>query len=208
MLSHVKMLFGLVGSIVVLGAIVGIASANRLSTSSRNIRATWAFLHNEAGGGTAPGCPVTLEGSLHSATIAKVIEALVGFISRATVNSNGCGAGSATLLQESLPWHVRYKGFAGALPNITSINTAIIGWSWRYQEGGFGITCLARSTATEPLLLTLNRNVTTRALTSADVGGQINANCGGEALFPLRFSGRSSSLTLLGATTAITVTLI
>ena len=202
MSKYARLLLTLIGATVMLGALVGTASANRLSTSNRNIRATWARMTFSGGFGDVV-CPVTLEGSLHSAVMTKVLHALIGHISRGTVASGSCTSGRATILQASLPWHVTYEGFIGALPNITALRTLVIGAGFQIQEPTFGVTCLARTEVGRPAYGTYNRNTATGALTSVDVSGTIP--CSG---FTGTLSGRSSTVTLLGTNTAVTITLI
>jgi len=104
---------------------VNSASANHLSVSSQNFRLVWTALtfFGEGTGSTENTiiCPVTLEGSFHSSTLAKVIGALIGHVTRATVVGTSCTGGRATILQETLPWHVTYEGFSGTLPRITAV---------------------------------------------------------------------------------------
>lgn len=129
---------------------VGSASANRLSYSSQLFRIIWTSLtFSEAGGNFPISCPVTLEGSFHSTTFSKVRELLVGFITRASVNNAGCTEGQATILSESLPWHVRYQSFTGTLPAITGVRHYLIGAAFQI-EPGLGIRCLARSSEAFP----------------------------------------------------------
>jgi hypothetical protein len=129
---------------------VGSASANRLSYSSQLFRIIWTSLtFSESGGNFPISCPVTLEGSFHSRTMAKVTEALVAYINRAIVNNPGCTEGQATILSETLPWHVTFQGFSGTLPAITGVRHYLIGAAFQI-EPGLGIRCLARSTATSP----------------------------------------------------------
>ena len=128
----------------------GSASANRFSYSSQSFRIIWTSLtFSEAGGNFPISCPVTLEGSFHSATVAKVREALVGYITRASVNNAGCSEGQATILRESLPWHVKYQSFTGTLPRITGVRHYLIGAAFQI-EPGLGIVCLARSSERFP----------------------------------------------------------
>jgi hypothetical protein len=210
MCRHAKTLLAVVGATVMLTALVSSASAGRLSTTSKNTRATWASLELiEPVFGSTVRCPITVEGSFHSATMGKVAGALVGHISRSTINTTGCSGGRATILQASLPWHIRYSGFTGTLPNITALRTDAIGVQIRI-EGAFG-SCLFTSSVTQPIIGTLNRSVATRSLTSVTTGGGIVSNeaCGpfGERISG-SFGGTSNSLTVLGTTTLITITLI
>lgn len=127
---------------------VGSASANRLSYSNQGFRIVWTSLtFSESGGGLPIRCPVTLEGSFHSATLPKVTDSLVSYITRAVIGV--CQEGNATILRESLPWHVTYQSFEGALPRITSVRHQLIGAAFQV-EPGLGIICLARTTSTFP----------------------------------------------------------
>ena len=114
------------------------ASANRLSiTSSRLWRVTWTSLRirNSSNSSTVL-CPVTLEGSFHSATLVKTLNSLVGYVKRASVNNTACTGGHATLDQASLPWHIRYRGYSGVLPNITLIIDSLVGVRFTIETGG------------------------------------------------------------------------
>src|SRR5215207_6699629 len=176
MSKYTKTLLALVGATVMLSALVAGASANRLSSTSRNIRATWASMEFIEPLNSTVRCPVTLEGSLHSGIITKTPGALIGHISRGTVATSSCSGGTASILQANLPWHVRYSGFAGTLPNITVMRTTVIGASFRVA-GPFG-TCLFTSSAAQPTTGDFNRAVVGGALTSVNVGGEITSNEG------------------------------
>jgi hypothetical protein len=122
------------------------ASANRLSVSSRLIRVRWTVL-TWSFGTNSIRCALTLEGSFHSGTIRKVERALIGHISRASVAA--CSNGSATVLQETLPWHLRYAGFTGTLPAIRTLSFQILGLSLSLQPSG-SVKCLGRTTEEAP----------------------------------------------------------
>ncbi len=129
---------------------VGSASANRLSYSSQGFRIIWTSLtFSESGGDFPISCPVTLEGSFNSATFAKVRDAQAGLITRAVVNNPSCSEGQATILSETLPWHVTYQSFSGTLPAILSVRYDLLGAAFRI-EPGLGVVCLARSSETFP----------------------------------------------------------
>jgi hypothetical protein len=133
-----------------LALFVGSASANKLSYSNQAFRIIWTSLtFSESGGNFPISCPVTLEGSFHSRTAAKVRDALAGLITRAVVNNPGCTEGQATILGESLPWHVTYQSFSGTLPSIIGVRYNLIGAAFQI-EPGLGISCLARSSARFP----------------------------------------------------------
>jgi hypothetical protein len=128
---------------------VGSASANRLSISGGRLwRAVFRPLRFLSVGATATSCEVTLEGSFHSGTIRKVERALIGHISRASVGR--CEVGSATVLNETLPWHVQYLGFEGRLPEITRVRLILVGAGFQIKDGIFGQVCLSRTSEAEP----------------------------------------------------------
>jgi hypothetical protein len=196
-----KLLFAVVGASVLLGSLVSVASARNFSHSNTGIRATFRSVEFGGGFGTTR-CDLTLEGSLHSRTLPKVLRSLIGYITRAILQKP-CLVGDATILTATLPWHTTYAGFSGTLPNIQSIVTNTIGSSFSAIEPAFGFACLSRTTTESPATGTYNREAG-GALTTAIIGGTIPTSCGLNG----RLSGTSSTLTLLGTTARITVTLI
>ncbi|HEX7289662.1 MAG TPA: hypothetical protein VF250_00930 [Conexibacter sp.] len=169
-----KMLLATIGVAVLLGTLVGAASARNLSVSNQQLRAQFRELRFSGLFGTG-SCQVTAEGSFHSRTIAKVVGQLVGYITRGILGP--CATGTVTVLNETLPWHVRYSGFAGTLPNIASIRANIINVAFRVRTPE-GFNCLARSTPEQPAIVTFNRDVATNAVTSAVIGGTVETTCG------------------------------
>ncbi|HEV7774718.1 MAG TPA: hypothetical protein VGO48_15665 [Conexibacter sp.] len=194
-----KLLLALVGATVLLGALVSSASAGRLSHSANTLNATYARMDFRGGLGTLE-CEVILNNTLHTRTITKTRLLLMGYITAANVNR--CARGSATLLRETLPWHVRYDSFAGTLPNITSIVTRVIGFSFRFTEPVFRISCLLRTTPEQPLIQSYN--LTGGTITSATVGGSIPCNPGA---ITFSFSGSTTAVAEAGGA-RVTVTLI
>ena len=194
----------LLGATILLGALVGAASARNFSISNQSLRGAFRAVEFETPSGPTR-CPVTMEGSFHSRTAAKVLGTLMGYITSAILGP--CSVGVATILRETLPWHIRYSGFEGALPEIRSIIAHIVGAAWRIRESGFGITCLARSSAAEPAVVNFHRSVITHEITEANIGGRIRdgAECG-NALG--QFTSDSGSVTQVGSTTRLTLTLI
>src|SRR5512142_1076305 len=97
------------------------ASANRLRLTERALRITCApmttYLVLEPATTLTIPCNVTMEGSLHSASFSKVRGALIGYITRASVNASSCREGTVAFRSERLPWHIRYDVYAGILPN-------------------------------------------------------------------------------------------
>jgi hypothetical protein len=197
-----QMLLAMIGATVLLGACVGSASAGNLSLSSQTFRVTFRNLTFSGGFGEVE-CQTTLEGSLHGRTMAKVIGSLIGYITRAIVGH--CEIGSATILRETLPWHVRYSGFEAILPEITSL---IVHTETRFRiREPFGITCLFASTAERPATLTFHRSKVTHELTEAQRGGTITAGAGCTGITGTISSGNEPVMAL-NSLTAITVTLI
>jgi hypothetical protein len=193
-----RTLFAMAGATVLLGALVATASAGRLSSSSQTLRATFSRVDFGGGFGTSE-CPLTLEGSFHSKTLAKVAGSLTGYITRAIVGT--CIRGSGTILTATLPWHVRYVSFAGTLPAIQRINAQISGVNFNIREPTFGVSCLA-SNASMNVAFTREAS---GALTSAAVEGpNIETSCGIRGTL----SGTSTAFTVLGSGGRITVTLI
>jgi hypothetical protein len=74
----------------VLAAFVATASAQRFETSNQGIRATFAELRFGTIEEIEGRCPVTVEGTFHSRTIAKNGESLVGYITRGILNRSAC----------------------------------------------------------------------------------------------------------------------
>jgi len=192
--------FALIAALTLAGA--DQAAAESLSLSNSSFRVTWSSLSFEAG--VSPvRCPITLEGSFHSGTLLKVAGTLIGNVTRAAAGT--CTSGTVTVLTETLPWHVKYASFAGALPNITTVNVSTVGAAFSGREPVFGVTCLFRSTAEAPSTLAVTREAG-GALTTASAGGTIPENGCGLGV-SARLSG-SGTVTLLGAATRISLTLI
>ncbi len=195
-------------AIVALGAGVSSASATRLALSSNTIRVVWTDFEKTATGIGTMRCPVTLEGTLHSRTIVKVVESLIGYVTRATIDKSRCSGGFSRFLTETLPWHIRYASFEGALPSISAFNTTVIGVSLLDLVNFFGtdISCLYRSSTVEPVNLRWRRDAG-GLLTTVLVSGRIRSLSGG--LCPEEvLSGKSATPTVLGSSTGITMTLV
>jgi hypothetical protein len=163
-----KLLLAGLTAALAFGAFVSASSANRLALSGQQFRATWnklAFV-----GFVRVECHVTIEGSFHSRTIKKVLEALVGYVSRVTVDSTNCTNGSARALNEFLPWHIRYGGFTGTLPIITGINLRLVEGRFLVQVAGIApAKCLYTSSVASPMRGIVNRNTGTGVASSLTV---------------------------------------
>jgi hypothetical protein len=217
MRTHTRLILGALTAAIVLATAVGTASANRLSTSNRNFRATWSpltFQSNEEGGITI-ACNVTLEGSFHYASILKVARSLIGYVTKANVAHPCTGSGEAWadngienaglgVIANSLPWHVTYEGFEGTLPNIGGVRlllhprftlrTALTGLC-KYEGNAQGVVKLGAG------------GVTQRIAPDPTVGiGKISGGffCPGTGFF----GAATGTVTLLGTNTPITITLI
>lgn len=205
MSHHVKVLSTCLGAAIVLMTAVSVASANRLLVSNKEMRIVWRPLTVETIG-EAVRCDVTLEAEFHSTTIHKVSPALVGNVTRASVSN--CTEGTATMLTETLPWHVTYKGFEGSLPRPTLVSFSVINASFRVDPPGLP-ACLGRTTTTNPatgeFLIEPNGLVTSLA---ADASAQIPLSGGfGCGLFQGRFLG-TARVTNLSGTQNIAIRLI
>ena len=146
---YTKLLLASLTATAILAMAISSASANRLSVSNNRLwRVTWTSLRflNNVNTNTVL-CPVTLEGSFHSATIVKTIGALLGYVTRASLINN-CTGGHATIRTETLPWHIRYRGYSGTLPNITLIILGLSRTRFRVETGG--ITCEVTTEDTNP----------------------------------------------------------
>ena len=211
MTHRTKLLLTTLTTTAILAIAVSSATASHLSVSNQNFRSTWTSLRFNAGGNIIL-CPVTLETSFHSATFSKTSGLLIGYVTRASIigSSPSCVGGTATVRGETLPWHIRYRSFTGTLPNISGAVVGLIGASFRVQPAG-SLACNATTTATHPAVGTININTTTHVAESAtpDPNARIPLEEGfcvfaGEG----SFEESSQTLTVLGSTTRITVTLI
>jgi hypothetical protein len=206
-----RLLLAALAATLCMGLTVGMASANKLSVSSRNFRMTWSSMEFRGSEGTTLiRCPVTFEGSFHSSTIAKVASSLVGHISRAPLASAACTTGAAegvTLDAETLPWHVTYESFAGTLPNITRANLGFHKRQERIRVLGF--VCLYQPAAAG-----------VQDSLSVGAGGAITSTTLGSAGLLLKIQGPTppcpqeqtdigiSNFTVQGSTTSISIRLI
>jgi len=117
-----------------LATAVSTASANNLAVSNQNVRASWRSLEFVSALVTIR-CPVTLEGSLHSRTIAKVAGALVGAVTRVAIKNESCTNGTARV--SNFPWHITYESFGGRLPNIAEVNLLLSRFRFQLTVPGF-----------------------------------------------------------------------
>ncbi|HEV7773728.1 MAG TPA: hypothetical protein VGO48_10625 [Conexibacter sp.] len=199
---------------VALATAVGAASAGRFSLSDQTFRAVWAPISFTTGGVTVT-CNLTLEGSYHSRTFAKVINALIGYVTRVRVarpctngtlwayNGSEVNEALGGTLANSLPWHITYKAFAGRLPSINQMRILLMGVRFLARIGG--VLCNFASTG-EGMDLLINMTIGRVTSVSAEPTPSL-AQEGGLCFEVGRFSG-NGSYTVLNTTTGITVTLI
>jgi hypothetical protein len=197
-MNRCKLLLATLGAATLICIATGTASARSFSISNQTWRAIfYPFLEEERreqieisneSGTTIYRCRLTLEGSFHSRSIAKVAETLIGYVNRAALGE--CGFLDTRLLSETLPWHVRYRSFLGALPNIISLSTAIVGMAMSIRDPLTGTVCLGRSTAAEPFILGWEREAGGRLREANASGSLVTGNC---PFAPIRlaFGGRT-----------------
>lgn len=208
-----KRLSALIVAIIALAATVTSASANHVSISSQGIRGSGILGLSNTVNSNVVRCPITLEGSVHSTTISKIVGALVGYVTRASMSNAGCTGGTGTIHQESLPWHVTYQSFTGTLPNITSARFSLLNVFFEIRESG-GNTCSARTEVEHPANAIVNINTSTHVAESLTMEPNTRiplTNGAGGIFCGLAngiFEGTTSNLTVLGSTSRITVTLI
>lgn len=225
MLRTTKLALTVSVAALVLASAVTTASANRLSVSNQNIRVVWNPLSfgAEAGAETIR-CRVTLEGSFHSRTIVKTIGNLIGAITRAIVGhpctgpfgfgaegwaENGTESILGTRSTNTLPWHISYEGFEGTLPNLNRVNLLLTGLRFwlSIPIGG----CLGRYGGPTANIRGF-AEITQPGGTVAGLTPEPNASLplveGSEGCPNPGFFSRRGTVSLLGNTTPITITLI
>jgi len=220
MRTSVKFALTALAASLLLAAVVGTASASRLSVSNQNIRATWSSLEFDSGIGVVVRCPVTLEGSFHTRTIAKVARSLIGAVTKAQVRAascvegtgatfNGVEAYNGTTSPNTLPWHLTYESFSGTLPNITAVRILLTRFRFGITVPGF---CTGQYGA-ETDRISANASVTAGVVgTITPIEGSNNASLirrdgGISCPNPGRLRG-SGNVFLLGTTNRISITLI
>jgi hypothetical protein len=197
MRTRSKLILVGLGATLLFALNISAASARTLSIGpSQNFRGTFSDLEFKALE-IRDDCHVTMEGSLHARTIAKVAGALLGYVTRVTIGQ--CSIGT-TVLTETLPWHVRYESFSGTLPNITLLVIR--------QRGAFRASfCLSNTEFRGRFIVDGNpASPTYRRITGIEVPPQrIPTDICGQAEFR---SVGNGSLSVLGTTEPVTVLLI
>jgi hypothetical protein len=218
MRTRSKLILAALTASLLMGLAVSSATAGRFSTSNTRFRVTWnelRFFSDEAA--FEQTCRVTLEGSFHSATVRKLPGTLIGAITRGIVDSANCRGilepRRATVLQETLPWHLTYESFAGTLPDITSITVLLRRYDFQISAFLLGATvnCLYLDAGRleENLAGTITRLAGGELTSITTVEGRRASKLSGPATCPAfgRFEG-TGQVFLLGNTTRIRITLI
>ena len=202
--------------------VVGTASAARLSISRRDFELRWTPL-TLSDGAIEGECDVVLQGSFHSSTIRKIRDALIGHITKADATRvepactgaeifmlNGAEELNGRRVANTLPWHVQYMAFSGALPNI-HMEIGIVGASILIELPLVFGNCLFRSTAASPWRGILERNFTNGRIIHFRnrETSPIPIAAGQEILCPTEiFPERSAAVNVLNTTTSIILSLI
>jgi hypothetical protein len=222
MRTSVKLCFTALTAAFLLASAVATTSARSLSVTNQNIRVTWRSLEF-SGAGVVIRCAVTLEGSFHSRTIAKVARSLIGHITRAKVKrpcTNGEGWAANGLeshprlgrLNNTLPWHITYEGFVGRLPVIEAIDVLLRDARFKVQIPIFTTICLfgtAADNITGRVVREAGGGITTLAPIAGRNTATLVAELGTSGLCPRTGTfGGTGDVFLLGNTTRITITLI
>ena len=198
MRTRSKLVLAVLGATIMMASAIGTAAARSLSITNQSFRGTFNNLEFIVEGFSTTTCRVTLEGSLHARTMPKTVGTLIGYVTR--VITGQCNPNQVTIQNETLPWHVRYVGFSGRLPNITLILI-------RSQSSFTVSVCHTRS----EIEARFSRDPLTTELVLAQIRRQITSTTGlfcpvtNEAVFQ---SNGNGSVFLLGSNTRISVTLI
>jgi hypothetical protein len=199
---------------LLLSSAISTASARNLSINNQTIRATWSRLDFEGGLGIPTQCQVTLEGSFHSRTIAKVLRALIGTLTRVALKTESCTGGR--IATGNVPWHITYQGFTGTLPSMATVVIAFERYRFIIERpAGLSSTC-SYGSETDSIQTSAALNASREITTLTPVTGRNTATlieARNEEFFgrcPLSYEliGTSTSVTVLGTTTRIRITLI
>ncbi len=168
---------------IMLSSAIANASARSLSVSEQSFRATWASLELSYNGATIR-CRVTLEGSFHSRTIAKVTRSLIGAITRATFGhpctggeywaDNGTEAEPLGTAPNKLPWHLTYESFTGTLPAISAVNFLLSRVSFVLRVTVLGLTCEGRYGRAEDNIILVGAREAGGGITSLTPSATVN----------------------------------
>ena len=153
MQTRTKLLLAAMTAGVFMSFAVSAAQARRIWVSNTRYQAIFTLLSLEIEGIGTIGCPITVEGSFHSASVSKVSGLLAGYVTSAKVRGGSpecLNTGTLRVNTETLPWHIRYDSFAGTLPTIERIRLQLIGSVFEVDPAGSTPKCRARTTAANP----------------------------------------------------------
>lgn len=222
MRTYVKLTITGILATAALAALVGSASANRLSITNRNIRVVWSSLEF-IGASTTIRCRATFEGTLHSNSITKVEASLIGYVTAARI-AHPCTGGSAwayngteanealpvSTLPTSLPWHLLYGRFSGTLPAITSVEMTLNQARFLVRASFFGINllCMYRSAPARGLIRLRANLGAGGVISSFEITEAIESETAGCPQGFIGDPGNDGIVTLLGTVNRISITLI
>jgi hypothetical protein len=206
-------------AVLVLTTFVSAALANRLSLSQQSFRQIWTPLTFSIMGSEGfANCNVTLEGSFHYRTFAKVRRSLIGYVTKVAFTHPCTGSAEAWALNgtetpsglgaltNTLPWHITYEGFEGRLPTITGMRL-LFAANFVYASGITGL-CLFEGN----IQGVMQRESRGGALTGTVVDNTIGIPRKSGGIFCLttdHFSGTGGNTrTAAGSEVRITLTLI
>jgi hypothetical protein len=206
---------------LLLACVVGTASARNLSVSTQNIRATWSSLEFTASELTVR-CQVTIEGSFHTRTIAKVEQSLIGAITIARVKQEACTGGTlsafngterynGTTTPVERPQHWLYGGFLGTLPTIVDLTLADNRYRFGFRDSA-GFCTAQLGSETDALKINFGREAGSAITELTEVEGSNRSTVirrDGGIFCPTSFTTRGTGrLTALGSTTRVSLSLI
>ncbi|MBS1869465.1 MAG: hypothetical protein JSS99_07350 [Actinobacteria bacterium] len=211
--THKHLITAALAATALLVALATTASARQFETSETRIRVVFRpLIFQSTEGSDRISCTVTLEGTFHYRTIAKVERSLIGYITRAAIDTANCASSPAGIqlrvLTETLPWHVQYVDFSGTLPEVRprirvinlgfdEIRVPILG-TCKYSGSPNYI-------AVGPAGNGINEGTRAARLISEN-GIAIRSST---AFCPeIRWTSGAEPITILGGTTAVTVRLI
>jgi hypothetical protein len=212
MWTRSRLALAALAAVLTLAFAVGGAAAARLRFTSTSFSMKWREFHVPTGQTEEEPeermrhCPITLSGSFHSTTMAKVVGALAGYVTSATMGTCTGEGGAVVLLRTGPPWHLTYRSFTGVLPAITRFRLALSGFGMSIEVPPlFGIVCLIRTTPVEPLNIDFVRE---RAGAITSVGGTESRIFAGAPCNGLEWTMGGSATLDNGAGARFTVTLI
>lgn len=142
---------------------------------------------------------------VHSRTIVKTLDSLIGYITRVAVSGPSCefsgGADQLTILGN--PWHIKYEGFFGGLPTIARLHVGFVLVAFLIRILGGLINCLWRNEPATPLRSWFERNTTTGQLTRFEfTGASIRLVSGSPDCWDAHLQG-TGGVRLLGTSTTL-----